>query len=313
MKKIFIASSSEALPQVEQIANVLEDIDGVKPIKWNKAFEPGKLIFETIEKIPTEVSGALILASPDDDLEIRNRNVKTPRINSMIEFGYFSAILGRENVAICKYDNVEIASDLDGFNFISMGEFVANAPIQGDPLEKLTEWVGDLPNVAVDVPLTQLLHGYSGRWLVESNFKVWRYRDMTLSNDDYSQFTGTLDLLIPHNGNGGFGTLLSTNLNLETEGFIMEANFVAEVRNIVVTNSGSITFDTKIKVRKIQKKRGEEPQVRGMEDELHGARIAKWSMVPSDKPKQLVGEFKIMAGDRIADHATCTLDKEKVK
>jgi predicted nucleotide-binding protein len=110
MKHIFIGSSTEASRHAEQIRDLLYQQQEVEPLLWIRLFQPGMLTFEAIERAAQKVVGAVLIASPDDYSVIRDKAVKVPRTNVMIEFGYFTAILGRRNITLCRYDGVELAT-----------------------------------------------------------------------------------------------------------------------------------------------------------------------------------------------------------
>jgi predicted nucleotide-binding protein len=81
MKEIFIGSSSEALEHAKQVAADLAEVEGVKPLLWTECFKIGDLTFEAIENLARRVSGAVSLATPDDESIIRQQRVRTPRAN----------------------------------------------------------------------------------------------------------------------------------------------------------------------------------------------------------------------------------------
>jgi hypothetical protein len=53
------------------------------------------------------------------------------------------------------------------------------------------------------VPLIQV-HGYSGEWVIENRFTLWR--DCELGKDDAVYFHGKAFLLLSADGKRGFGT-----------------------------------------------------------------------------------------------------------
>lgn len=120
MKEIFIASSSEALDQAERIAAVLEEVPNVKPRLWKDEFVNGDITFIRIEELAREISGAVVVATPDDVSEIRGQRGRTPRANVLFEYGFLVASLGRHRVALCRYEDVVLPSDFNGLTHISM-------------------------------------------------------------------------------------------------------------------------------------------------------------------------------------------------
>lgn len=68
MTRIFIGSSSEALKVAKLVARVIEDVGegGMQPVIWNRdAFVLGMTLLETIESLPLDYHGAVLLATPD--------------------------------------------------------------------------------------------------------------------------------------------------------------------------------------------------------------------------------------------------------
>ena len=114
MKEIFIGSSKEALAHATQVAEVLANTEGVRPVMWTDVFKVGDITFMGIEEIARRVAGAVFLATPDDDSVIRDQRVRTPRANVLFEYGYLTAMLTRRRVALCKYSSVELPSDFAG-------------------------------------------------------------------------------------------------------------------------------------------------------------------------------------------------------
>ena len=63
----FIASSTEAMPFVEEVTALVEDIGGTA-IDWNTYFEPGDFILEKLLQASEQSSMAIIIVTPDDTL-----------------------------------------------------------------------------------------------------------------------------------------------------------------------------------------------------------------------------------------------------
>ncbi len=53
--------------------------------------------------------------TPDCEATVRRRKHLVPNLNVLFEFGYFFGFFQRENVAIVKYGDVYLPSDLDGY------------------------------------------------------------------------------------------------------------------------------------------------------------------------------------------------------
>jgi len=87
MNEIFIGSTSEAIRHIEQMAACFVDAGGVKALLWMHAFEVGAKTFLAIEEGAGRAAGAVFLVTPDDDSIVRNRKVKVPRANGLVEYG----------------------------------------------------------------------------------------------------------------------------------------------------------------------------------------------------------------------------------
>ena len=167
--KIFIGSSKEAFHKAQGIAEILSSMGLGECTVWNKVFEPGLLNFDALEDMLRHCSGAVFIATPDIDGLCRNREVRFPRPNVLLEFGLVAGRLGLRNVALCRYENAALPSDLTGLTIIDMdcqSHSEISALLQ-DPLQKLRTWASHLSATVDTVPRTSVVHGYSG---------VWRYQ-----------------------------------------------------------------------------------------------------------------------------------------
>jgi predicted nucleotide-binding protein len=102
-RQIFVGSSSEALDSARHICEVLSRDPGIRCVEWREIFQPGFLTFEALEMMLQRCCGAVFVASPDDATTIREKSVKSPRANIMLEFGLVAGRLGRHNIALCLY------------------------------------------------------------------------------------------------------------------------------------------------------------------------------------------------------------------
>ena len=60
-----------------------------------------------------------MLLSPEGESTVRGKRVMTPNLNVLFEFGYFYGHFGPERVAILRYGDFYLPSDLDGYIHIS--------------------------------------------------------------------------------------------------------------------------------------------------------------------------------------------------
>src|SRR5688500_20140245 len=90
---------------------------------WTDCFNVGDITFMAIENVARRVAGAVFLATPDDDSVIREARVRTPRANVLFEYGYLTAMLTRNRVALCRYGGAELPSDFAGLTYVRMSAF----------------------------------------------------------------------------------------------------------------------------------------------------------------------------------------------
>jgi len=299
-KTLFIGSSSEALAHAEQIAALLRTPDTSVEL-WTGAFRPGLLTFQAIEERSRNLSGAILLASPDDSTEIKSEKVKVPRTNVMIEFGYMCAILGRERVALCRYDDAYLATDLAGFTFIPMGSFAASngGVVHGGAIRQLLEWTRGLPTVAEGVDYNRVLHGYTGTWEVRVVFERWRNIDLLGAN--YVEVNAKMDLFLPRDGLNGHGCVHG-NLTIQVQDCTAEFKVTDRISAVTCESNGAIRFHSEMHNRQQVFKHGTEPQKDGFQEEITGPFNYNWYLSPFGV-RELRGEYTAQAGSNTRSRA----------
>ena len=78
---------------------------------------------EDLDQIRSTVDGALLLFAPEAESTVRGNAVQIPNLNVLFEFGYFYGYLGKKKVAMLKYGNFYLPSDLGGYIHISGSTF----------------------------------------------------------------------------------------------------------------------------------------------------------------------------------------------
>ena len=145
-KKIFLASSKEALPELEKVALWIEDA-GHEPVPWNKksVFRLGDIVFERLIEISKEVDAAVLIFNGDDYVSSSKEiNSKQPRDNVLIEYGIFAGVLGRKKAIMCCKGRVKIATDLEGIIYCNLNR-------ESDALITIKNWLKEI--VESDVSL----------------------------------------------------------------------------------------------------------------------------------------------------------------
>lgn len=111
---LFIGSSSAARSQAKAIVKAFTGPTlGFLP--WWEAFTPGRTLLEELDAVRDRVQGALLLFSPESTSEIRGNMVSLPNLNVLFEFGYFYGHLGQQRVAMLKYGEFYLPTDLGGY------------------------------------------------------------------------------------------------------------------------------------------------------------------------------------------------------
>ena len=302
MKEIFIGSSKEGLEQATQVADVLSEVQDVRPLLWTECFKLGDITFLAIEDLARRVAGAVFLATPDDDSVIREQRVRTPRANVLFEYGYLSAMLTRSRVALCRYTTAELPSDFAGVTYVPMGSFEAARPLDPQAKARLNSWATELPAIQVGFSPTCQMHGYSGSWKVEVIYEV--YRRLHLQSPDYAAINGSMILQVPPDGNGGAGSLYGT---LQVQVGACYAKF--EVCDLIVdarvSGDGSMKLRNAVQSRQLIELDGDPPQRDGFEPEFRGAReIDVFIHCPADEPGILRGHFSSEVGGNVYSRAT---------
>jgi len=124
---IFVGSSSEAIPVMNKMAVLLEEVDFSVRL-WTDAdsFIFGKSIFENLDRISNEVDAAMFIYSDDDRTWFKNQMLDSPRDNVVFEHGFFAGKLGRNKSIIVRCNEPKIPSDLDGIVYAKYDESKPN-------------------------------------------------------------------------------------------------------------------------------------------------------------------------------------------
>jgi len=203
--QIFIGSSQEAQWELELIEGVIREAS-MEPVRWKDAFPVSKMLLETIERLPIDFHGAVLLATPDTSFSRGQETSWDPVSNISFEFGYLVARLTRTRVAICKFGKATLPSDLGGLKSVDFKEYdYENKPTElpKEPADELRGWLENIPLLAERISPVHQVHGYSGTWNVESNFSLWRGK--SIQSDDKVYFEGKAFLVLQNDGERGSG------------------------------------------------------------------------------------------------------------
>lgn len=133
--KIFIGSSTDALPLAKKLASILLNYDHT-PLLWSDGdiFVASKTTIESLEYTLNIVDAAIFVFNEDDKTWYKDNLLSVVRDNVLFEYGLFSGKLSRNKVCICCSGKPRIASDLAGITYIDMKN-------PYDAEERLKTWI----------------------------------------------------------------------------------------------------------------------------------------------------------------------------
>jgi|GEM_PF-2377186 hypothetical protein len=107
----------------ESVARLIEKV-GLQAVILHEQANAGMTIIEKIEA-HSEVVYAVILLTPDDVGRLNKKGTKLQgraRQNVILELGYFTAKLGRQNVCVLHKPDVDVPSDFQGILYTPMDD-----------------------------------------------------------------------------------------------------------------------------------------------------------------------------------------------
>jgi Predicted nucleotide-binding protein containing TIR-like domain len=306
--KIFVGSSSEAKDLVYDPIGQLIKEAGMELVPWDTSFPPSTYLLEVLEKsLPQQLTGAILLATPDVFEKRGDARFSTPVANVVLEYGYLSARLGRKRVIICEFDDVDLPSDLKGLTNVRAGKYVtgSQSSFLEDAKGKLRSWLAHLPPVADEIPPIRQLHGYSGEWKVQANFSLWRGKRVEPGAVVFNGFTV---LCLDAEGKTGVGIqrgILTVNLG----DYRPRLGICNHVETASIDEKGKLTLTVKVLYREPLARTKGEPPVLG-EDWLKKPEQApsfEVHLSPDlDKPKFLQGYHEFTPSAGLHQYATET-------
>jgi len=275
------------LEQAKRVRDFLTDSD-TECLLWPDAFEPGYLTFEALETVLARVCAAVLIATPDDPGKIHDRDVKMPRANVMLEFGLLAGRLGRHNVAVCQFGDVEMPSDLQGMTVVRMG-----GEQESSSKQKLAVWRSRLAQTIQTVARTDIVHGYSGVWDFEIALDRWR--GIALSAPSTSTARGMLSLYLDPEGRSGFGfgwgRLTSEIHSDNVPVYISEFRACHKVLSATCLRDGGLSLRTQIFALHRMYMQGTPPrELEGLDGPPEGWSFG-WELSPADSDGILAGDF----------------------
>ena len=123
-RNIFIVHGRDTAPAFE-LARILKNLK-LKPIILSEQPSGSRTIIEKLEKY-SNVGYAFVILTPDDVGGLANRKEgleQRARQNVILEFGYFTGLLGRDRVACLYKGDIELPSDMLGVVYIQFNKSV---------------------------------------------------------------------------------------------------------------------------------------------------------------------------------------------
>lgn len=114
--KVFLGSSSEGREVAVRLAALLETY-GIESSVWSQGvFDVGEHVLDGLVRKAKTVDFAILVLSPDDDVESRSAKTQAPRDNVVFELGLFIGALGKNRTYMVHPDGVslKLPSDLAG-------------------------------------------------------------------------------------------------------------------------------------------------------------------------------------------------------
>jgi predicted nucleotide-binding protein len=115
---IFVGSSAAAKAQARALIRRFSS-PKLRFLPWWDAFTAGRTLLEDLDHIRSRVDAALLVFSPESTTRIRNQRHAVPNLNVLFELGYFYGRLGEKRVAMVKYGEFYLPSDLGGYIHIA--------------------------------------------------------------------------------------------------------------------------------------------------------------------------------------------------
>ncbi len=146
MTAIFIGSSAAAKSQARALVRAFAR-PGLKFLPWWNAFTPGRTLLKDLDAIRGRVDAALLLFSPESATRIRNKRQDIPNLNVLFELGYFYGHFGEARVAMVRYGDFYLPSDLGGYIHIAGSTRFrrgAAVPVGKRTMREFERWLAEL-------------------------------------------------------------------------------------------------------------------------------------------------------------------------
>lgn len=143
MTTVFIGSSAAAKSQARTIIRSFTR-PGLRFLPWWDAFTAGRTLLKDLDNIRNRVDAALLVFSPESSTRIRNKRHAVPNLNVLFELGYFYGHFGEKKVAMVRYGEFYLPSDLGGYIHIAGSRSFrrgAAVPVGKRTTRELERWI----------------------------------------------------------------------------------------------------------------------------------------------------------------------------
>lgn len=307
MNKIFIGSSGYSLPVANEIGKIFQPMADAESLVWDRCFNAGAITFTKIEELARKTFCAIFVASPDDSCERKGTQCHVVRDNVIFEYGYLAAVLGRDRVALCLFDDTIIPSDFKGLTVVKMGPFDPDKPeLQAEAKMALTKWYEELPKIQTGIMPQRAFHGMSGIW--DHNIVYTRWRNIDLKDDESVFYHGNLSLHMEPSGEHAAGAMWG-----RLEVILAECSAEFEVNEIVIAAQvdpgGTLRLRNRIHCRQRTKLEGTPRQKDGFEQDLVAASFFDFVFYPTQRPNEMEGGYEAIHGGKLRSCGKSSLRK----
>lgn len=121
MDKVFVVYGHDEVMKLK-VEHFLRNELKLDVVALDEQPNGGKTIIEKFEAYSKDCTFAVVLMSPDDDVDVDGQIFKRARQNVVLELGYFMAKLGRDKVCVLIHGDIEKPSDISGILYLSYDE-----------------------------------------------------------------------------------------------------------------------------------------------------------------------------------------------
>lgn len=146
MTTLFLGSSAAAKSQARALLRAFTR-PGLRFLPWWNAFTAGRTLLKDLDNVRGRVDAALLVFSPESATRIRNQRQEIPNLNVLFELGYFYGHFGETKVAIVRYGDFYLPSDLGGYIHIAGSSRFrrgAAVPVGKRTLREFDRWLSEL-------------------------------------------------------------------------------------------------------------------------------------------------------------------------